>query len=87
LAPPAAFRRSSNADATGLFTALLVSPVVGFVMAVLLLVMKFIVRNPALYEAPKGNTSPPWWIRTVLIFTCTGVSFAHGSNDGQKGMG
>jgi PiT family inorganic phosphate transporter len=27
------------------------------------------------------------WIRILLIFTCTGVSFAHGSNDGQKGMG
>ncbi|TIX49927.1 MAG: inorganic phosphate transporter, partial [Mesorhizobium sp.] len=46
-----------------------------------------LVRNPALYEAPKGNTPPPWWIRALLIFTCTGVSFAHGSNDGQKGMG
>ena len=44
-------------------------------------------RNPALYAAPEGNTPPPLWIRGVLIATCTGVSFAHGSNDGQKGMG
>jgi PiT family inorganic phosphate transporter len=46
-----------------------------------------LVRRPELYEAPKGEEPPPWWIRAILIFTCTGVSFAHGSNDGQKGMG
>ncbi|MBV9433925.1 MAG: inorganic phosphate transporter [Hyphomicrobiales bacterium] len=68
--------------------ALLVSPLVGFLCAAaLLLVMKALVRNPALYQAPKGAGTPPWWIRALLIFTCTGVSFAHGSNDGQKGMG
>ena len=43
--------------------------------------------QPALYAEPKGGEPPPWWIRGVLILTCTGVSFAHGSNDGQKGMG
>src|SRR6476469_9337861 len=68
--------------------ALLLSPLFGFIMAaVLLLVLKFIVRNPALYAAPEGNKPPPLWIRGILIATCTGVSFAHGSNDGQKGMG
>jgi PiT family inorganic phosphate transporter len=41
----------------------------------------------ALYREPEGNRPPPWWIRGLLILTCTGVSFAHGSNDGQKGMG
>jgi len=66
---------------------LLVSPVVGFgLAAVLLVVMKTVIRNRALYEAP-GHNPPPAWIRGLLIFTCTGVSFAHGSNDGQKGMG
>src|SRR5215510_8668293 len=55
--------------------------------ALLLLVLKFVVRNPALYTAPEGNKPPPLWIRGILIATCTGVSFAHGSNDGQKGMG
>jgi PiT family inorganic phosphate transporter len=50
-------------------------------------VLKFVVRNPALYQAPEGNKAPPLWIRGILIATCTGVSFAHGSNDGQKGMG
>ncbi|RZJ99094.1 MAG: inorganic phosphate transporter [Novosphingobium sp.] len=74
--------------ATEIGQALLISPLIGFgVAALLLLTMKVLVRNKALYEAPKGDTPPPWWIRGLLIFTCTGVSFAHGSNDGQKGMG
>ena len=49
--------------------------------------MKMIVRSPTLYEAPKSQQPPPLWIRSLLILTCTGVSFAHGGNDGQKGMG
>jgi len=74
--------------ATEIGYALLLSPLFGFCMAaVLLLVLKFVVRNPALYAAPEGNKPPPLWIRGILIATCTGVSFAHGSNDGQKGMG
>jgi PiT family inorganic phosphate transporter len=68
--------------------ALLLSPLLGFVMAALLfLAFKVLIRNKALYEEPKGGLPPPGWIRGLLIFTCTGVSFAHGSNDGQKGMG
>lgn len=67
---------------------LLLSPLIGFACAaVLLLVLRMLVKNPALYEEPKGNQPPPWWIRSLLVLTCTGVSFAHGSNDGQKGMG
>lgn len=66
--------------------ALLFSPVVGFVLAaVLLLLLKVAVPVRKLYEEPRGKT--PWWIRGILILTCTGVSFAHGGNDGQKGMG
>jgi inorganic phosphate transporter, PiT family len=68
--------------------ALLLSPLFGFaVAAVLLLLLKTIVRVPALYAEPKGNRPPPLWIRGILILTCTLVSFFHGSNDGQKGMG
>nr|WP_246731465.1 inorganic phosphate transporter [Methylocapsa sp. S129] len=68
--------------------ALLVSPVFGFVLsALLLLIMKSLIRTPTLYTAPASDAPPPWWIRGLLIFTCTGVSFFHGSNDGQKGMG
>lgn len=74
--------------ATEIGYALLLSPLVGFICAaLLLLLLKMMVRNPALYAAPEGNKTPPIWIRGLLILTCTGVSFAHGSNDGQKGMG
>jgi PiT family inorganic phosphate transporter len=67
---------------------LLLSPLIGFaVAAILLLALKLVAKNPALYREPKGRAAPPWWIRSILILTCTGVSFAHGSNDGQKGMG
>jgi PiT family inorganic phosphate transporter len=67
---------------------LLLSPLIGFfASAALLLLLKLLVKKPELYAEPKGNAPPPWWIRGLLIFTCTGVSFAHGSNDGQKGMG
>ena len=67
---------------------LLISPVVGFVGAALvLLAMKVLIRKPELYRPPDHGKPPPFWIRSLLIFTCTGVSFAHGSNDGQKGMG
>ncbi|AZD17446.1 inorganic phosphate transporter [Pseudomonas chlororaphis] len=75
-------------QATKVGYALLFSPLIGFAFAALLLLaLRLFVKNRALYKAPKGNTPPPWWIRGMLIVTCTGVSFAHGSNDGQKGMG
>ncbi len=67
---------------------LLVSPIIGFVLAgTLLLLCKLLIKDPALYAAPDKDKPPPLWIRSLLIGTCTGVSFAHGSNDGQKGMG
>jgi inorganic phosphate transporter, PiT family len=67
---------------------LLVSPLVGFFCAgLLLLICKVVIKDPRLYEAPVGNAPPPGWIRGLLVATCTGVSFFHGSNDGQKGMG
>jgi PiT family inorganic phosphate transporter len=67
---------------------LLLSPLVGFgCAALLLLALRAFVKSRELYEEPKGHEPPPWWIRGLLILTCTGVSFAHGSNDGQKGMG
>jgi inorganic phosphate transporter, PiT family len=70
------------------FRSLLVSPLVGFVCAGLLLMLaKVVIRDPRLYGAPEGTQPPPFWIRCLLILTCTGVSFGHGPNDGQKGMG
>jgi PiT family inorganic phosphate transporter len=75
-------------QATNIGKTLLISPVVGFACAFLLLsVMKLVIKNRKLYEAPEGTEPPPFWIRCLLVLTCTGVSFAHGSNDGQKGMG
>jgi PiT family inorganic phosphate transporter len=75
-------------QALGVGKSLLFSPLVGFLAAgLLLLILKAVVRIPALYAEPKGTEPPPFWIRCLLILTCTGVSFAHGSNDGQKGMG
>ncbi len=68
--------------------ALLFSPFFGFALsALLLLAMKAFIRVPELYTAPKTNKPPSIWIRGLLILTCTLVSFFHGSNDGQKGMG
>jgi PiT family inorganic phosphate transporter len=75
-------------QAVGVLKALLFSPLIGFVMAAgLLLLMKLVIRSKALYTAPEGRKPPPPTIRGLLILTCTGVSFFHGSNDGQKGMG
>ena len=68
--------------------ALLISPLIGFALAgMLILLSKQVAKFPELYEAPKDNTPPPWPVRFLLILTCSGVSFSHGSNDGQKGMG
>ena len=68
--------------------ALVISPLLGFVLAAIgLLAMKLVVRDQTLYTPPVDNNPPPSWIRAILILTCGGVSFAHGSNDGQKGMG
>jgi PiT family inorganic phosphate transporter len=76
------------AQATKVGYSLLLSPLVGFgCAALLLLLLRRVVKNKELYAEPRGRKPPPWWIRGLLILTCTGVSFAHGSNDGQKGMG
>src|ERR1700744_4904109 len=77
-------------QAVGIGKALLFSPLFGFVLAaVLLVVLKTVLQRvtPALFGEPHGDQPPPWWIRGILILTCTLVSFFHGSNDGQKGMG
>jgi len=75
-------------QAESVLLALLVSPVMGFVGAMLLLwAMKRVLPDPKLYKEPEDNQPPPLHIRALLVFTCTAVSFAHGSNDGQKGMG
>jgi inorganic phosphate transporter, PiT family len=76
------------AQALNVGKSLLFSPIIGFALAASLLSLsKLFIRDKRLYTAPEGDAPPPFWIRCLLILTCTGVSFAHGSNDGQKGMG
>ncbi|HEX4158692.1 MAG TPA: anion permease [Rhizomicrobium sp.] len=67
---------------------LLISPLLGFVLALLLFkLISMIVHDRRLFEPPKGEEPPVWWMRGLLVLTCTGVSFAHGTNDGQKSIG
>jgi len=77
-------------QAANIGKALLLSPLFGFALAAILLyALKMVLQRTAaaLFREPVGNQPPPWWIRGILIITCTLVSFFHGSNDGQKGMG
>src|SRR5271169_5353524 len=75
-------------QATSIGKALLFSPLFGFALAGLLLfIVKFAIPSKELFAGPKGDQPPPPWIRGILVLTCTLVSFFHGSNDGQKGMG
>ncbi|MDP1728058.1 MAG: inorganic phosphate transporter [Bacteroidota bacterium] len=67
---------------------LLFSPLLGFSIAILLMyVLRQVVKNRIIFKEPVSNAPPPFWIRLILLLTCTGVSFSHGSNDGQKGVG
>jgi PiT family inorganic phosphate transporter len=67
---------------------LLVSPLVGFSLSILIMyILRITVKNKSIFKAPKSNDPPPFWIRMILLLTCTGVSYSHGSNDGQKGVG
>lgn len=68
---------------------LLLSPMVGFALAIVLMYIFRLIfkKNEKLFHAPAKGSKPPIWIRAFLIATCTGVSYSHGSNDGQKGVG
>jgi PiT family inorganic phosphate transporter len=68
--------------------ALLLSPLFGFALAIILMyILKKSVKNKEIFKEPKKKSPPPLWIRAILITTCTLVSFFHGRNDGQKGIG
>nr|WP_284700784.1 inorganic phosphate transporter [Robbsia betulipollinis] len=67
---------------------LAISPVLGCVLAGgLYLLLRVIVRSGALFAAPEADRPPVWWLRGLLILTCSSVSFSHGTNDGQKTIG
>ncbi|MEI6576546.1 MAG: inorganic phosphate transporter [Bacteroidota bacterium] len=67
---------------------LFISPMVGFGLALLLMIVaKKFIKNQVIFDQPIENQPPPLWVRAFLILTCTSVSFSHGSNDGQKGVG
>ncbi len=67
---------------------LLVSPLFGFSVTILLMyVLRRLVKNKEIFREPPKKQPPPLWIRAILVTTCTLVSFFHGSNDGQKGVG
>jgi PiT family inorganic phosphate transporter len=69
-------------------TALLISPLLGFTLAFALFkLMQAVLKDRRLYDQPTPDTVPVWWMRALLILTCTGVSFSHGTNDGQKSIG
>jgi PiT family inorganic phosphate transporter len=90
MSPDSAFGDGVNwGKVTDTLKALVFSPLIGFCLAgLLVLIFKAVLKNhPSLFQAPKDKSPPPPWIRGLLVLTCTGVSFAHGSNDGQKGMG
>lgn len=67
---------------------LLISPLFGFSMAIVLMFMlKSFIKDKTIFKEPENDQPPPFWLRSILIGTCTLVSFFHGSNDGQKGVG
>ena len=67
---------------------LLFSPIFGFGLAFLIMyLLNHFIKNKEIFKTPPADKAPPKWIRGILILTCTGVSFSHGSNDGQKGVG
>lgn len=75
-----------KAKDTGL--ALLLSPLLGFSVAIIVMfIFKSLVKNEVIYKEPIAGHKPPIWVRMILWTTCGLVSFFHGQNDGQKGVG
>ncbi|HMX39811.1 MAG TPA: inorganic phosphate transporter, partial [Saprospiraceae bacterium] len=68
---------------------LLISPLFGFSLAILLmyLLRSTVRKRKVIFKEPDPKKTPPTWIRGILITTCTLVSYFHGNNDGQKGVG
>lgn len=76
----------SKAGEAGL--ALIISPVIGFGLTIVMMfILRRVVKSKVMFKEPHKRKPPPLWIRLILVATCTSVSFFHGSNDGQKGVG
>jgi PiT family inorganic phosphate transporter len=77
------------AKASDIGLSLLISPLFGFSLAILLMyILRITVQSrKAIFKEPHEKKAPPTWIRAILITTCTLVSYFHGNNDGQKGVG
>jgi low-affinity inorganic phosphate transporter len=80
--------------AIDIMLSLLISPLVGFILAAaLLLLFKRIWTGPKIHKTPQeresidGKKHPPFWTRSTLVASAMMLSFVHGSNDGQKGIG
>lgn len=88
IAPENGFNYVNWAKAGDIGLSLLLSPILGFSLAILLMyILRQVVKSKQIFKEPVTNDPPPFWIRLILLLTCTGVSFSHGSNDGQKGVG
>ncbi|MBL7846818.1 MAG: inorganic phosphate transporter [Cyclobacteriaceae bacterium] len=90
--PNAAGAAVNWGKATEIGMSLLISPLFGFsVTIVLMYFLRVLTKGKSygedIFKEPKKNSPPPPWIRGTLLLTCTGVSFFHGQNDGQKGVG
>ncbi|MCT8344123.1 inorganic phosphate transporter PitA [Photorhabdus kleinii] len=81
-----------------IFLSLILSPLIGLIIAgaIVFLLRRYwsstkkrkrIHLTPAEREKKDGKRKPPFWTRTALILSAVGVSFSHGANDGQKGIG
>lgn len=69
-------------------SSLLLSPLFGFSMAIVLMfILRSFIQDKTIFKEPAPGGKPPRWIQAILITTCSLVSFFHGSNDGQKGVG
>ena len=67
---------------------LMISPIIGFALALgLMVLLKQLIKDKTMFKEPDSENPPPFIMRMILILTCTSVSFSHGSNDGQKGVG
>lgn len=76
-------------EASHIGLSLLISPLIGFTFTVacMFILKQVVKKNKQFFEAPKGKVKPKFFTRLALIGTCTAVSYSHGSNDGQKGIG